>query len=99
MGELRVEAGDVVRQRFLSDVQEGLLTVAAISHVDSRKAESLLRQYGDRAPLRTLDALQLAVALKIRRRTNQLCFVAADTALCAVATLEGIQVVNPENAS
>jgi predicted nucleic acid-binding protein len=53
-------------------------------------------RYGDRQGLRTLDALQLAVALESQDRVGLEAFVAADKVLCEVATLEGFAVLNPE---
>jgi hypothetical protein len=46
--------------------------------------------------LRTLDALQLAVALRTHRVSPIDHLVAADQRLCDVAVLEGLAVINPE---
>jgi len=46
--------------------------------------------------LRTLDALQLSVALGFKRAGLVTVFVAADQKLCRVAMLEGFAVTNPE---
>jgi len=46
-------------------------------------------------PLRTLDALQLAVALDLKAQGLLDFFVCADEILCQVAEKEGITVVNP----
>ena len=58
----------------------------------------LIIRYGDRKGLRTLDALQLAVALDVQHRVGLDALVAADKAFCEVATLEGLAVLNPEHA-
>ena len=47
--------------------------------------------------MRTLDALQLSMALDLRRRELLDTFVVADRLLAEVATLEGLQSLNPEN--
>jgi len=60
-------------------------------------AERLIIRYGDRQGLRTLDALQLAVALEVQDRVGVDALVAADKVFCAVATLEGFAVLNPEH--
>ena len=60
-------------------------------------AERLIIKDGDRPGLRTLDALQLAVALDVPHRVGLEAFVAADEVLCEVATLEGFAVLNPEH--
>ncbi len=46
--------------------------------------------------MRTLDALQLAVALEVQDRVGVEALVAADKILCEVATLQGFAVINPE---
>jgi len=56
----------------------------------------LLFKYGAFEALRTLDALQLSVALGLKRAGLVTVFVAADQKLCRVATLEGLAVTNPE---
>lgn len=58
-------------------------------------AERLLTLYGP-AGLRTLDALQLAVALDLLRNQLVESLVAADRVLGRVAALEGLDVMNPE---
>ena len=47
-------------------------------------------------PLRTLDALQLAVALDVNRRGSLTSVLAADNTLIEVAAAEGLPVANPE---
>jgi hypothetical protein len=69
--------------------------VIPLTDVHLHDAQQLLVQHGLGSSLRTLDALQLSVAL--------LClgwpldaFVCADVNLCAIAAAEGLTVVNPE---
>ena len=54
-------------------------------------------KYGFTRRMRTLDALQLSMALDLRRRELLDTFVVADRLLAEVATLEGLQSLNPEN--
>ena len=61
-----------------------------------RGARQLLFKHGAVEALRTLDALQLSVALGLKRAELVTVFVAADQKLCRVATLEGFAVTNPE---
>jgi hypothetical protein len=61
-------------------------------------AEQLLRTYGPQPGqprLRTLDALQLAVASDVHQRLGIDKFVAADDDLCAAAQSEHLPVLNP----
>lgn len=55
----------------------------------------LLLRYGNRFPLRALDALPLAVALDMKAQGILDFFVCADETLCEVAEKEGISVINP----
>jgi len=60
-----------------------------------QQAEHLIRQYGLTQSLRTLDAIQLAVALDLHQRHGLDHFVCADGNLCAIAQAEGLAVINP----
>jgi len=68
----------------------------AISEHDFSAAENLIIQYSDTMGLRTLDALQLAVALDGQRRVGLDAMVVADITLAEIARAEGIPVINPE---
>ena len=63
-------------------------------HFDT--AERLIGRYAFSQRLRTLDALQLAVALDLKEQGLVDQFVAADKALLDVAALADFSVVNPE---
>ena len=52
--------------------------------------------YGAAEGLRTLDALQLAIALDLRESGRIAVIVTADQRLCRVASLAGCSAVNPE---
>jgi hypothetical protein len=56
----------------------------------------LLRKHALTKSLRTLDALQLAVALELNQRGVIDFFVCADRKLCKVAQDEGLAIINPE---
>lgn len=63
-----------------------------------RTAERLIRKYGPQLGqprLRTLDALQLAVALEVHQHTPLDGFVAADDSLCGAASGEQLPTLNP----
>jgi hypothetical protein len=60
-------------------------------------AEHLLDHYAFDLRLRALDALQLAVAIGLKKQNVVDHFVAADQILCEVAAREGFSVINPEH--
>jgi predicted nucleic acid-binding protein len=60
------------------------------------QARDLVAKHGFSEGLRTLDAVQLTVALELQRSRAIDLFVAADQKLCRVAKLEGLAVINPE---
>jgi len=61
-----------------------------------RDAERLINLLAVHSRLRTLDAIQLAVALSLQKRGMVELFVCADKALCQVAGGVGFKVLNPE---
>jgi predicted nucleic acid-binding protein len=90
-GKLTLIEFGVVRQRLLDEIAHRHLAVVRMtdSHYDT--AEQLLRTYGPQPGqprLRTLDALQLAVALDVPQRLGLEKFVAADHDLCVAAFSE-----------
>ena len=94
IGEDDVEA---VRKRFFGDIGGRLIDVAAVGEPHFETAGDLIRRHATTRRLRTLDALQLAVALDLRSRAVLDHFVAADKVLCAVAASEGVSAINPED--
>jgi hypothetical protein len=60
-----------------------------------QSAERLIRRIGLTKNLRTLDALQLAVAIDLNESGEPIEFVCADDSLCGLAVAEGLSVVNP----
>ena len=58
-------------------------------------ARRLLVRYGVQMALRTLDALQLAFALELRRAGLISIMVSSDLKLCRVAEASGCSAVNP----
>lgn len=98
MGTLSPADAAALRNYFLNDVAAAVLTVVAIAEHHYAEAERLLKQHGNTCRLRTLDAVQLAVALDIHRRDSLDAVVAADNALCQVGAAEGLPITNPEKA-
>jgi len=98
-GELSKADAQLVRDRFLRDIQvRSPWRVAALHPRHFQAAEVLIQIHGDTYAIRTLDALQLAVALDLRDRGFSDTFVSADRSLCNLAAVVGLQVMNPEGA-
>jgi hypothetical protein len=93
-----ISAGDAVRlrRRFLEDIANGLLRVVALTSSHYDHAGELIERHGVSQGLRTLDSLQLAVALSLHRAGAAENLVAADKVLCKVAVIEGMPVTDPE---
>lgn len=89
------EAG--LRRRFLEDISNGIFGVIALTSEHFDQAGELIERHGASQGLRTLDSLQLAVALSLHRASAIESFVAADKVLCKVAAVEGIPVTDPES--
>ena len=89
---------DVVRQRFLEEITQRRLQVVRMTDLHYHTAERLIRQYGPQPGqprLRTLDALQLAVALEVHQQTQLNFFVSADENQCSAAKAEQLVILNP----
>lgn len=89
MAEFQLAVG-----RFVADIAANLWHVVPVANAHFQQAQQLVMQHGPTRNLRTLDALQLAVALDFSAALAH--FVCADTSLCQVATIEGLAVLNPE---
>jgi predicted nucleic acid-binding protein len=96
-GEIDEQALQIARRRFRADIARQRLLVAPPVHERHfHSARRLLIQYGVTEGLRTLDALQLAIALDLRQLRQADVLVAADQRLCRVASMAGCAAVNPE---
>jgi uncharacterized protein len=95
-GLITVADLELMRTRLLNDITQGPLQVIRMTDFHYREGERLLRTYAATRNLRTLDALQLAVALDHKRRETFDYFVCADNALSSIAHEEGLLILNPE---
>ncbi len=86
-----------IRTRFLSDIRHRKFLIQPLERTHQNRAIRLLSRYAFTQSLRTLDALQLAVALHTNNHTPLDHFVCADIPFCQVATIEGLSVLNPES--
>jgi predicted nucleic acid-binding protein len=95
-GILSLADFQLLGRRFRSDARQRVFHVVRLTSTLFRAAEQLVRRLSPAQNLRTLDALQLAVALDLRSRGLVTQFVCADQRLCTIAAGEGLIVVNPE---
>lgn len=87
---------DMVRRRFRGDVRRRRFQVIALRSRHYEEAERLLAFYAPAHGLRTLDSLQLALALDLRRNQLVDSIVTADRVLCRVAPMEDLAAIDPE---
>jgi len=96
-GQLPAAAFAVLRRRFLNDVGHARPKLIRLLVKHFKDAEGLICQFGLAQRIRTLDSLQLAVALDLRTRGLIDNLVSSDKHLLAVARAKGIPVLDPEN--
>ena len=85
-----------LRTRFLLDVAAGEFKIWGFKPDHLAHAQLLVGRHGSTKRLRTLDALQLAVALELFEAELMDVFVVSDKALLRVAQDEGVPVLDPE---
>ena len=95
-GALDLFSAEKAMSRGFKDIESGLVIAAKLDESHLTAARFLVGKYGFTRRLRTLDAIQLAVALDLHRRGLSDLFVVADKLLAEVAALEGLAVENPE---
>jgi predicted nucleic acid-binding protein len=95
-GEIDARSMLIARRRLEADLGSRRLLVATVSDDHLRGARQLLIDHGRTEALRGPDALQLSVALGLKRAGLVSVFVAADQKLCRVAIIEGFTTLNPE---
>jgi predicted nucleic acid-binding protein len=87
----------IARRSLQADLaQDRFRTCPALLNRHYHRAQDLVARHGVREGLRTLDALQLALAVELQQSGTIDLFLAADQKLCRVASLEGLAVINPE---
>ncbi len=96
-GEIDEQQVEIARRCLRADLsQRRLLVGPPIQARHYHTARILLVRYGAPEGLRTLDALQLAMALDLKQTGQITLLVAADQRLCRAAELAGCLAVNPE---
>jgi hypothetical protein len=95
-GEIDEQALLTARRRLEADLGNRRLVVAIVTDEHLRAARELVIDHGRTETLRGPDALQLSVALNLKRSGLVSVFAAADQKLCRVARIEGFTTLNPE---
>lgn len=94
MGVLDSKAANSLRARMLADISAGTFSVQALQQSHLTQAAQLIGAHGFQRQFKTLDALQMAIALDLARLGRLDRFVASDRRLLEVAALEGLPVVS-----
>lgn len=95
--EIDEGGADLSRRCLRADlIRRRLLVAPPITTRHYEAARTLLAKFGASEGLRTLDALQLAIALDLKQLEHISLFVAADQKLCRIAPFAGCPAVNPE---
>jgi hypothetical protein len=96
MRQITTQEFDQLRGLLMSDIASGLWQIIRVVPADFLEARQLLVRHATSRSLRTLDVLQLAVAIGLHAVSPLDDFLCADATLCVVAAAEGLAVVNPE---
>ena len=96
-GVLDHKGAGMQRTRLLLDVAAGDIEVYSVTEDHYLAAERLIGRHSFSHRLRTLDALQRAVALDLSSQRLMEHFVVSDRVLGEVASLEGLNVIYPAN--
>jgi hypothetical protein len=99
---LKVRSGAITAMQFEQyrrqvhrDVRHRTIRVARIAVRHFQLADELLCRHGRSQRLRTLDALQLAVAIDLNSQGLAVTLLCADDVVCVLAKVEGVSVLNP----
>ena len=99
LGEIDRNTAGILRARLMLDIAAGEIEVFTLSREHLELAGRLIGRHSLSTRLRTLDALQLAVAIDLRNITLVDYFEVADKVLFEVAKMEGLAALNPESPS
>ena len=95
-GELDTVEFARLRALFATHIARRRYRVVRLLNTHFDRARDLIASHGHLRQIRSLDALQLSVALHIHHIDPIDYFLCNDQRLCEVASVEGLAVVNPE---
>jgi hypothetical protein len=91
--EITVQDLQQVQKHIATDFAARRFLVVRMLQNHFQEAERLIRKHAPTEAFRTLDSLQLSVALSLSNQGMQDYFVCADEKLCKVAEDEGLSVI------
>ena len=95
-GEMDAAGHEFCRRRLRADISQRRIRVGPpIEERHFLSARRLLVQHAPSIALRTLDAIQLSVALDLKQSGLVSVVVTADLKLCSVAEICGLSTINP----
>lgn len=97
-GTLTQTQADLAWRRFRSDVRQRRFRIVTLRVRHYEVAGKMIAAHGVGCALRTLDSLQVAVALELARSGLVSAIVTADRTMLRVAAIEGLAGINPEAA-
>jgi len=96
IGEIKTAVFHTPRRRFFADIAAKKFKIVMLKNTHGRSAVKLLVKHATKSALRTLDALQLVIAIYLKSQKSLDYFVCADDKLGKVAKLEKVAFLNPE---
>ncbi len=96
-GQLTPEAAQVLTDGVLADFASGRIKPYSVTDRHFADAERMVRQFSYDHRLRSLDAIQLSVALDLRSQGLADSIVTADRTIQDVASLVGLAAINPQD--
>ena len=96
-GQLTRAAAQVLTDGVLADLASGRIKPYSVTGRHFDDAERMVRQFSYDHRLRSLDAIQLSVALDLRSQGLADSIVTADRTVQDVAILVGLAVLNPQD--
>ncbi len=99
MHEITRDAFSKLRRRFFADIANGKFLIERLGTEHGTHAIKLIVKCAPANSLRTLDALQFAVAKELNSQSRLDYFLSSDAKLMAVVEKEKIRCINPEDTS
>jgi len=99
VGSISRRAYHLVKAKFELDIAQRKYTLVKLEDKHKDLAIALLNKHALARALRTLDALQLVVAVDLKEQERLTYFITADERFGKIVEEEGIAVINPERES